>query len=95
MVYHVPSIFKKYKSLKIFSGQAVEKLNDDIKMVYHRKSNKHDATAEAMRVRYRKRLLAKRCSRIKRKYQKFNMKFWNEGGKVQVFQKSKSKLLNK
>ena len=60
MVFHVPEIMKKFKSLKIFSGQGVEKLNDDIKMIYHRKSNKHDATSEAIKVRYRKRLLALR-----------------------------------
>jgi hypothetical protein len=33
---------------KQFTGQGVEKSNDDIKMIYHRKTNKHCATAEAL-----------------------------------------------
>lgn len=37
-----------------FTGQGVEKTNDDIKLIYHRKTNKHAATSEALRVRYRK-----------------------------------------
>jgi hypothetical protein len=35
---------------KQFTGQGVEKSNDDIKMIYHRKTNKHCATAEAYTV---------------------------------------------
>jgi hypothetical protein len=76
---------KTCKSQKICSGQGIEKLNDDIKMIYHRKSNKHDATAEAMKVVFRKRLLAQQCPRIKRKYQKHNVKFWTRGGKTSLF----------
>jgi len=94
MVFHVPEIMKKFKSLKIFSGQGVEKLNDDIKMIYHRKPNKHDATSEAIKVRYRKRLLALRCTRIKRKYKKMGKKCWIEGGKSTVFKTFRAKLIN-
>ena len=92
MVFHVPEIMKKFKSLKIFSG--VEKFNDDIKMIYHRKSNKHDVTSEAIKVRYRKKLLALRCTRIKRKYRKMDKQFWIEGGQSTVFKTFRAKLIN-
>lgn len=48
MVYHVPKLLKTFTSIKQFTGQGVEKCNDDIKMIYHRKSNKHDPTAESL-----------------------------------------------
>jgi hypothetical protein len=51
MVHHVPKMLKTYGSIKQFTGQGVEKSNNDIKMIYHRKTNKHCATAEALRVR--------------------------------------------
>ena len=57
MVYHVPKMLKTYGSIKQFTGQGVEKSNDDFKMIYHRKTNKHCATAEALRVRQRKNML--------------------------------------
>jgi hypothetical protein len=46
------------QSQNIFSGQGVEKFNDDIQMIYYRKSNKNDATKEVMKVVLRKRFLA-------------------------------------
>ena len=42
MVYHVPKLLKTFNGIKQFTGQGVEKCNDDIKMIYHRKSKKHD-----------------------------------------------------
>lgn len=69
LVYHVPQLMKMYGGIKQFTGQGVEKTNDDIKLIYHRKTNKHAATSEALRVRYRK-YLYRKCSRIKRKYNK-------------------------
>ncbi|CAC5380026.1 unnamed protein product [Mytilus coruscus] len=47
LVYHVSFFLRKYRSIKQFIGQGVEKCNDDIKMIYHRKSNNHDSTAES------------------------------------------------
>ena len=46
------------QSQKIFSGQGVEKFNDDMQMIYYRKSNKNDATEGVMKVVLRKRFLA-------------------------------------
>ena len=87
MVFHVPEIMKKFKFKNIL-------WNDDIKMIYHRKSNKHDATSEAIKMRYRKRLLALRCTRIKKKYRKMDKTFWIEGGKSAVFRTFRAKLIN-
>jgi len=98
MVYHVPKIMKINKILKIRSGQEVEKLNDDIKMIDHRKSDKHDPSTEATKLVFRRRLLAQQCLRIKRKYQKHNVKFWKfwtQGGKTKVFLKVKAKRINR
>jgi hypothetical protein len=88
MVYHVPKMLKTYGSIKQFTGQGVEKSNDDIKMIYHRKTNKHCATAEALRVRQRKNML-KQHARVKRKYGKINNAFWRGGGKQVIVARSK------
>ena len=38
----------KGKSLKQFTGQGIEKINDVVRSVYHNKSNRHDACKEAV-----------------------------------------------
>ena len=53
MVYHVSKLLQTFNVIKQFTGQGVEKCNDDIKMIYHTKSNKHDPVAESLRVRFR------------------------------------------
>jgi hypothetical protein len=40
LVYHVPFFTKKYGKLLRFSGQGLEKINDDIKKNHHSKTNK-------------------------------------------------------
>jgi hypothetical protein len=45
-------------------------------------------------MRYRKRLLALRCTRIKKKYRKMDKTFWIEGGKSAVFRTFRAKLIN-
>jgi hypothetical protein len=72
-------MLKTYGSIKQFTGQGVQKSNDDIKMIYHRKTNKHCATVEALRVRQRRNML-KQYARVKRKYGKINNAFWRGGG---------------
>jgi hypothetical protein len=44
---------KKYGQLLRFSGQGVEKINDDIQKIHHSKTNKWDATVDALQVRKR------------------------------------------
>jgi hypothetical protein len=36
--------------MKQFTGQGVEKSNDDIKLIYHRRTNKYSAIAESLLV---------------------------------------------
>ncbi len=78
MMYHVPRILKQYGTLKSFSGQGLEKTNDDIKRIYHAKTNKHDAPAASLTVRRRK-LVLKHKARIKNPYTKRNQQFWSYG----------------
>lgn len=81
-VYHVPKLLKTFSGIKQFTGQDVEECNDDIKMIYHRKSNKHDPTAESFRVRFRKNKI--RSERMKCVYKKYNMYFWQKGKKKKI-----------
>jgi hypothetical protein len=54
-----------------FSGQGVEKINDDIKQNHHSKTNKWDATVDALQVRKRiEHLTSENCKRDKRNYTK-------------------------
>ena len=55
------------QSQNIFSGQGVEKFNDDIQMIYYRKSNKNDATEEVMKVVLKKRFLAQTMAKNRTK----------------------------
>jgi hypothetical protein len=43
---------KVWKVLR-YSGQGVEKINDDIQKIHHSKTNKWDATVDALQVRKR------------------------------------------
>lgn len=54
MVCHIPKLLKTFNEIKQFASQGVEKENDDIKMIYHRKSIKHGPTAESNRIRFGK-----------------------------------------
>ena len=74
--YHVPHLYKLYGSLKKFTGQAIEKANDDIKKIYKMKTNKWDGAKEALVVR--KRVEGETLTRQKRKYTKDNEQYWKE-----------------
>ncbi len=69
LVYHVPRILREHGTLRWFSGQGLEKVNDDIKQTYHRKTNKRNAPEAALRCKRRK-LVLKHHSRVPRKYTK-------------------------
>ena len=51
LLYHVPFFVSKYGSLSKFTGQGAEKTNDIIKQIHQSKSNKLDATADALLAR--------------------------------------------
>jgi len=53
LLYHIPYFISMYGSLKMFSGQGVEKNNDIVKMIHQRKSSKWDGPTDALKVRKR------------------------------------------
>ena len=76
LLYHVPIFVSNYGSLSQFSGQAVEKTNDILKKIHQTKSNKLDATRDALIVRKRLEAGFKDEYRAKRKYDKVDNHFW-------------------
>ena len=71
LVYHVLFFTKKYGKLLRFSGQGVEKINDDIKKIHHSKTYKWDATIDTLQVRKMiEHLTSENCERDKRNYTK-------------------------
>ena len=69
MTYHVPTFFESYKSLKIFTGQDVDKKNDVARSVVLRKSNIWNSVKDALRVE-KGQLELRNQQRSKRKYNK-------------------------
>ena len=69
MTYHVPTFFESYKSLKIFTGQDVDKRNDVARSVVLRKSNIWNSVKDALRVE-KGQLELRNQQRSKRKYNK-------------------------
>ena len=61
-----------------FSRQGVEKINDDITIIHHSKTNKWDATVDALQVRKRiEHLTSENCERDKRNYTKGTNEYWS------------------
>ena len=48
IVYHLPFLVQKHGCLKKFTGQGVEKSNDDAKRIFFQKSNKWDAAKDIL-----------------------------------------------
>ena len=67
MVYHMHVWMLKYRSVKKFTGQAVEKKNDDVRKFHVNKSSHHDSSLEAMQACKRVSYLSN-CEREKRRY---------------------------
>ena len=79
LAYHVPFFTKKYGKLLRFSGQGVEKINDDIKKNHYSKTNKWDATVDALQVRKRiEHLRSENCEPDKRNYTKSTNEYWSD-----------------
>ncbi|XP_066923203.1 uncharacterized protein [Clytia hemisphaerica] len=57
MVKHVPDVLRKYKTLRIFSGQGVEKKNDEFRKFFHSKINRRDACVDLLGVEKRLQML--------------------------------------
>lgn len=55
MVYHIPTFLQNYKTIKLFTGQGVEKKknNDMARAIVVRKSNKWNAPADILKLESR------------------------------------------
>ncbi|KAJ7384818.1 hypothetical protein OS493_019495 [Desmophyllum pertusum] len=78
VVYHVPGAIEKYGNVKQFTGQGVEKNNDDARRVVKRKSNNLDSPTDVLLTESRLRSLRKR-ERTPRTYNKQNVTYWDNG----------------
>ena len=92
LLYHVPYFLSKYGSLCRFTGQGVEKTNDVVKRIHQCKSNKLDATTDALIVRKRiEHGFVSNTAREKRKYNKIDDNFWSVG-KATICKSKKQKI---
>ena len=75
MVYHIPKVFQMFKSIKVFTGQGVEKNNDVARSTVLNKSNKWDGPADVLKHEARLWELKER-ERPVRNYDKKNKNYW-------------------
>lgn len=86
LAYHVPRFLKQDLAFKRFTGQGIEKINDCVRSIYHKKCNKHDACSEAL-------LALKRMDRLQdfertaNQYRKRNQQYWD----VDIFEQRRKK----
>lgn len=66
--YHVACFIKNYKSFKRFTGQAVEKNNDDAKRIFFQKSKERGSARDVLQLEGRQQALH-HCEREKRNYE--------------------------
>jgi len=78
MVTHIPKFLELYKSVKIVTGQGVERNNDMARSVILRKSNKRDSAEDVLRQEQRQWEL-RNHEREARVYLKRNNTYWDEG----------------
>ena len=76
MVAHIPKFFELHKSVKIFTGQGVEKNNDVARAIILRKSNKWDSAGDVLRQEQRQWEL-KEHEREVRSYTKRKESYWD------------------
>ena len=77
LVYHVPRLLSDGIGFKIFTGQGVEKTNDVVRALYHKKSNKHDACKNSLLALKRLDALHQ-YERESNSYTKHDSKYWTE-----------------
>ncbi|CAB4025926.1 Hypothetical predicted protein [Paramuricea clavata] len=78
MVYHVPQFMKLHKGIRNFSGQGVEKLNDNCRRIHLEKSNKWDAAKDVLLAEERLKNLS-HLQRTPRPYKKKADEYWSTG----------------
>lgn len=86
MIFHVPVMMRKHGGLRFFSGQGVEKKNDEMRRYFHRKINRWDAATYVLLVEKRQEAL-RGYQRETREYIKRKASFWIEGGKQEAAKK--------
>lgn len=91
MVYHIPKFFELYKTVKIFTGQGVERNNDVARNIVLHKSNKFDSTGDILRHESRQWEL-KNQERSKCTYIKANGDYWEH--ELHLARKYKSQKLD-
>ena len=62
LVYHVPMFIKTLNNFRQFTGQGIEKNNDDAKKIYLPNSDKWDAVWDVLLLEHRQEAL-KHCNR--------------------------------
>ncbi|KAJ7393814.1 hypothetical protein OS493_003480 [Desmophyllum pertusum] len=75
--YHIPQMVERNQNIKQFSGQGVEKNNDDARRIVQRKSNHNDDPAEVLRTEHRLGVLH-HLQRKHRTYTKRAAEYWDE-----------------
>ena len=91
MVYHIPKFVELYKTVKVFTGQGVERNNDVARNIVLHKSNKFYSTGDILRLESRQWEL-KNQERSKRTYEKRNYHYWEH--ELHLARKDKSRKLN-
>ena len=76
--YHMPLVKKKFSTMKQFTGQGVEKNNDDAKRIFFQKSNKWEAPRDVLLLELRQ-LALQSNEREKQKYTKKKDDYWDDG----------------
>ena len=76
LVYHIPFFVKMHGCFKKFTGQGVEKYNDEAKRVLFNKSNKWDAAKDILYTESRQWDL-KHHERMKGQCSKRKLEYWN------------------
>ncbi len=89
LVYHCPYYISKYGGLAKLSGQGMEKLNDKVKFIHHRRTSRWDGERDALAVGKRMEALEGKA-RVKRPYN-----LTEEGrAKIQATRKAKRQAIH-
>lgn len=84
LIYHVPTFVDVNGSLAKFSGQAIEKLNDEIKLTHMKRTNKTNQTVDDLTTRKRLEYLStQNHQRTKQTYTKRNIDYWENQKQLQ------------
>lgn len=79
-LYHVPHFVGKYGKFVLFRGQGIEKMNDEIKSIHQKRSNKFGKTHDDLTVRKRMEFLIENdYEGQQNKYSETEKTYWIDG----------------